>query len=261
MHSKRAFSLVELSIVLVILGLLVGGVLGGQSLIRAAELRTITNDKDKFTSAVRTFKDKYMGLPGELANATSFWGAAHATPNTCKTTQGTGTQTCNGSGDDKVAITTDVNFAYEMYRFWQHLSNAGLIEGAYSGVQGPSHPWHHIAGTNTPLSKVQGCGWGSFFFDLAVTDGNDFGSDWGHTLYFGAARTGLDYSGPCLIPDEAYSIDTKFDDGKPGLGMIMAVPSTSTVAPNCSTTNVNATSLYNLIHRSAACPLIFRKAY
>ena len=67
-----AFSLVELSIVLVILGLLVGGVLSGQSLIRAAELRSVTTEYSRYTTAISSFRDKYFALPGDMSNATSF---------------------------------------------------------------------------------------------------------------------------------------------------------------------------------------------
>ncbi|PZP83692.1 MAG: type II secretion system protein, partial [Azospirillum brasilense] len=56
----HGFSLVELSIVLVILGLLTGGILGGQSLIRAAELRTISTDANRYITAAQTFRDKYF---------------------------------------------------------------------------------------------------------------------------------------------------------------------------------------------------------
>ena len=59
MKRESAFSLVELSIVLVILGLLVGGILGGQSLIKAAELRSITSDIESYRVAVNSFKIKY----------------------------------------------------------------------------------------------------------------------------------------------------------------------------------------------------------
>ena len=62
MRCTRGFSLVELSIVLVILGLLVGGVLGGQALIRSSEIRSLIVDKDKYITAVQTFKNKYNGL-------------------------------------------------------------------------------------------------------------------------------------------------------------------------------------------------------
>ena len=92
---KNAFSLVELSIVLVILGLLTGGILGGQSLIRAAELRSVSTEAARYTTAVYSFRDKYMALPGDMPNATAFWGAA---PD-CSAQTASGASTCNGNGD------------------------------------------------------------------------------------------------------------------------------------------------------------------
>lgn len=73
---RQAFSLVELSIVLVILGLLVGGILAGQSLIKASELRKIGADFTRYESAINAFRDKYFFYPGDLPNATQLWGAA-----------------------------------------------------------------------------------------------------------------------------------------------------------------------------------------
>ena len=74
-HTQLAFSLVELSIVLVILGLLVGGILSGQSLIRAATLRSFVKQHEQHYTAVMSFRDKYSQLPGDMNNATQFWGA------------------------------------------------------------------------------------------------------------------------------------------------------------------------------------------
>ena len=68
----KGFSLVELSIVLVILGLLIGGILTGQSLIRAAELRSVTTQYQGYVTAVNTFRDKYFALPGDMPNAIDF---------------------------------------------------------------------------------------------------------------------------------------------------------------------------------------------
>lgn len=73
-ETEFAFSLVELSIVLVILGLLVGGVVAGQSLIRAAELRSVSTDYQRFLTATLTFRDKYFALPGDFTMASRVWG-------------------------------------------------------------------------------------------------------------------------------------------------------------------------------------------
>src|ERR1700712_5143764 len=98
MKQQHGFSLVELSIVLVILGLLVGGVLSGQSLIRAAELRSVTTEYQRYTTAVGTFRDKYFALPGDMNNAASFgW------------KDGAGSSVANGDGNGQVNSTGTAN--------------------------------------------------------------------------------------------------------------------------------------------------------
>jgi prepilin-type N-terminal cleavage/methylation domain-containing protein len=99
---RHGFTLIELSIVLVILGLLVSGVLLGQDLIRAAELRSVPTDFQKYQTAVNIFRDKYRALPGDMRNATDFWGENDPNLSTCRTTEGSGTDTCNGDGDGVV---------------------------------------------------------------------------------------------------------------------------------------------------------------
>lgn len=64
--ANRAFSLVELSIVLVILGLLTGGILTGQSLIESATMRRQLADIATLQSATLSFRDKYMAIPGDM---------------------------------------------------------------------------------------------------------------------------------------------------------------------------------------------------
>src|SRR6201999_103149 len=66
--SEQGFTLIELSIVLVIIGLIVGGVLVGQDLIRAAEIRATLTQVEKFNTAVNTFYGKYGALPGDMNN-------------------------------------------------------------------------------------------------------------------------------------------------------------------------------------------------
>ncbi len=119
-RATHAFSLVELSIVLVILGLLVGGILAGQSLIRASELRTVSADVSRYNQAMLAFKDKYFALAGDITNATAFWGTAASCPGTY-TTPSSDNTTCNGDGNGQVT-------SIETWRTWQQLTAAGLTQ-------------------------------------------------------------------------------------------------------------------------------------
>jgi prepilin-type N-terminal cleavage/methylation domain-containing protein len=151
---KRAegFTLVELAIVLVILGLLVGGVITGQNLIRAAELRSITTEFAAYQTAVMTFKDKYMALPGDMTNATDFWGAM--TNCGVASPSGTGTQTCNGNGNGRIEGPSAAGRTGEMFTFWQQLANANLIPGQYTGIAGAAAAHQTLVGVNAPSSKL-----------------------------------------------------------------------------------------------------------
>lgn len=253
---KRGFTLVELSIVLVILGLLVGGILAGQSLIRAAELRSITEDSARYHSAVINFKQRYKTLPGDLPTATEIWGEAHPTPATCWVTQGTGTQTCNGNDD---GVITD--YGHELYRSWQHLANAGLIEGSFTGIKvaGGDATWNVAAGVNVPGSKVDRGAWTMRNFpDYTDTNWYDLPTAYGNIMQFGRWVAGSWNEGAILKPEEMWSIDTKMDDGVPGTGKIMVLRWTQ------CTDAANATDLtagYDLDLQTLSCAMIFRGMY
>lgn len=163
-RTPNGFTLVELSIVLVILGLLVGGVLAGQSLIRAAELRSVTTQYMSYKTAVNAFRDKYFALPGDMPNAVRYWGAqaggtTDGVDSTCAalTAAATGTATCNGNGNNQIGETG--GSYYEWYRFWQHLANAGLVEGTFTGVAGAGSSYHSVIGSNVPRTKLANGGW------------------------------------------------------------------------------------------------------
>ena len=250
------FSLVELSIVLVILGLLTGGILAGQSLIRAAELRSVSTDYQRYRSAIYAFRDKYFQLPGDFNNATAFWGAQDPTPATCQTTASSSALTCNGNGDNSIGDSTAY---YERFRFWQHLANAGLIEGQYNGVTGSGSAYDATIGVNVPRSRIANAGFSMIGKGTAPgTDANFFPGYFGNVFTFGAKRLNDITVDPILKPEEAWNIDTKLDDGIPGTGNVQAMISTSTITPGCTTTASSSTSAYALSSSTVLCDLMLK---
>nr|WP_279308264.1 prepilin-type N-terminal cleavage/methylation domain-containing protein [Niveispirillum sp. BGYR6] len=248
MH-KKAFSLVELSIVLVILGLLVGGVLVGQSLIKASEMRKVGADFTKYEAAVNAFRDKYFFYPGDLPNATQFWGLAAGTAGndvSCRNglAAGAAPGTCDGDGNGYISryksglqamqINTESMFA------WQHLSLARMVEGQYTGIPTltPTFPYGFVAGVNIPaapigqnsvyglgstaggtltgtnrlvMSQPNGSGYASAY--NIITLGKIAYGDTGSDQFFSA------YGG-LLVNETAWSFDTKYDDGVSDNGKI-----------------------------------------
>ncbi len=259
-HWKQsAFSLVELSIVLVILGLLTGGILAGQSLIRAAEIRSVSTELGKYQTAIYTFRDKYFALPGDMRNATDFWGSVTDSGDTCPNGAGSGTETCDGDGDGVIDNTTGVY--YESVRAWQHLANAGLIEGDYSGTQNGSSPYITL-GTNVPRSKITDAGYSIVSYGAGYGFGSGTGSGtdmcWDCTtqiyrmaIFFGGSGTDAMRYHSVLKPEEAWNIDTKMDDGKPDFGKI-----TSGSVGGACFTSATTPSDYDLQETEKRCNLV-----
>ncbi len=223
---RKGFTLVELSIVFVILGLLAGGIIVGQALIRASELRSIATDANRYTIAINTFRDQYLALPGDIKNATQFWNA-DAAPASCatQTSQTPREETCDGNGDGYVGNgdVLDVAGMNEAFRAMQQLANARLIPGQYAGVSGPGRgaASHAIPGVNIPRSKISLVGWSYAYHisdDIAAPGVHrGFVADENYnvlTIGTEGDLAGMS-DGPFLKTDEAWNIDTKVDDGKP----------------------------------------------
>ena len=105
---RRGFTLVEIAIVLVIIGLLLGGVLKGQGLIDSAKVKNIIQQSNSLTAAVNAYQDKFRALPGDDPLATS-----HVPGDTG-----------NGNGDGQMS---------EYHLAPQHLALGGFITGSYNG--------------------------------------------------------------------------------------------------------------------------------
>jgi len=127
MKKQAGFTLVEIAIVLVIIGLLLGGVLKGQELINSAKVKNFANDFRQIPLFIYGYQDKFKALPGDDAGVT---GAAAGRFGTSGTPCTPASATCaTGNG----AINGNYNassVASESFVFWQHVRLAGLVAGS-----------------------------------------------------------------------------------------------------------------------------------
>ena len=259
MHNKAGFSLLELSIVLVIIGLLASGVMVGQSLVRGAELRSVMNDHNKILSATNAFKLKYNALPGDMRNATAFWGKDNAA---CSTDTGTATVggTCNGNGNNILAAPAGGSSTGEMFQFWKHLSLAGVFEGTFTGLSGPVNWADTLLEVNAPGSKISGAGWSAQTTGaVGSTVFWQLGTDYTFVI-FGMATSGTITHGKALTPAEAFNIDGKMDDGKPATGLIISrYWNNECSAPDSGAASMtNLVASYRLSDNTPQCALYFK---
>lgn len=269
-YKEAGYTLVEMSIVLVIIGVLVGATIAGSELIHTTELKTIVTEGNSYKVAIRNFQDKYSALPGDMSNATTYWGAAHATPATCAalTTASTNDMTCNGNGDGRIAPVTSTFDAgtedYESFRAWQQMHSAGMLNMRVSGVRGGGGTRHAVVGTNIPTSRFSdGSGWSLFYlpysdttsgncinitgagsfsqkFCRLTTDNNWIATqqNYENVLLLGGNHNSVYAEAPIISASDAYNIDSKFDDGLPATGELRAVGdyagSSGATTPDCT---------------------------
>ncbi len=137
--SQSGFTLIEIAIVMVIIGLLLGGVLKGQEMITNARLKNVVNDFNGISAAIFSYQDRYNALPGDDPNAAGRWG-----------TGAIGTM-----GDGVVAgAYTDVLATVETGIFWEHLHESGLISGA--GLVHPTTAFGGVVGVQNNAFSLGG---------------------------------------------------------------------------------------------------------
>lgn len=265
LHKITAFSLIELSIVLVILALLTGGIFTGKELLDSAKYRNISAQAHLYSEAINKFKHKYGAMPGDMVNATEIWGRADspatfsgqcAVPATNTSTTST-VATCNGNGNGLIAYDT-TNFLYEMHRAWQHLRNAEFIKGSYSGVGQGGSPSRVVGGVNAPtVNNIAGSSYDIRFIDTPPS-GYYGNQSYRHVLHFGKVQTGNNYAhAPIISAADAQLIDAKTDDGLPGTGNIVTF--NKTTHANCASNDNPLTAVYLMSNaKNEDCVLIFK---
>ena len=210
---QSGFTLIELSIVLVIIGLIVGGVLVGQDLIKAAEIRATVTQIERYSTAVHTFRNKYNGLPGDLVNPTYFFpsvtGADSATPGLA-----------NGDGliHGSSFVPLQIGLNGEAAVFWYELSQANLIPERITNSNLATQVYPVIDASVLPPAKL---GKGNYLH-VGTAGGINYlilGNFTGPTT----AATGVFATiNTQITPSEAFQLDSKMDDGLPTTGTVVS---------------------------------------
>jgi prepilin-type N-terminal cleavage/methylation domain-containing protein len=183
--AQKGFTLVEIAIVLVIIGLLLGGILKGQEMITQAKIKNVIADYTGISAAYHGYQDRYRFIPGDDPCA--------GTPSAgCSASAARWSGTTSGNGNGQVAgAYNSAAVTDESRLWWQHLRLAGFVSGS---------------GTNQPFNAVTGM--------IGVQTGDTAG---------GAALGGFSGLIMCSanLPDKiATAVDTQMDDGVPDKGTV-----------------------------------------
>ncbi len=213
-HKQSGFTLVEIAIVLVIVGLILGGVLKGQEMISNAKVRNVVDQTTAIQTAVYAFQDRYRSLPGDYAQAsTNIPGVTG------------GANGGNGNGNGLVNTNDDRGL------IWLHLSSAGYITGNFDGQAVTNNL--SCSATSCPRNTFGGAmmfSWGSA---RTGTTSN------GHELRMGRSI-------PVGVLAE---IDRKVDDGIPETGSLQ----TDNLNLTTCRTGSAAASNYNVTNEQQDC--------
>ncbi|MFM9889085.1 MAG: type II secretion system protein [Rickettsiales bacterium] len=263
--SQKAFTLVEMAIVLVIIGLLVGAVFAGQSLLRNSQVTQVLTDAKTYATAIQQFKDKYAYLPGDFPEATRVWGRLKATAdcvtNSSASLDATG-GVCDGDGNGIMnGVASAAGASSESFQLWRQLQLAGFITGSFTGLNGPLNTnYDTIPKTNVPSGAIANTGFWHYSWGYSPASTTFYEGNYDNTLAYGGRVANDWIHGPALYGKEAFALDTKVDDGLPPTGTIRTLAQSWQLGVNgvsCTSSDTAASATYTKGDTSPTCFLLF----
>jgi len=245
---KSAFSLIELSIVLIIIGLLIAGITGGASLIKSSELRSIMGEARGYAVAVNSFFTQYDQYPGDTSTIVGSNSAL------------------TGDRDNQIEFVNNAStLMAEGIDAWYDLKDIGAIDLALT-LPTMTSPEPLVPVTNIPGSKIKGAGWvfdynSTTLQNVVVLTGTT--STWvaNGSMVNGTSAAINDItknlSTEIISAPDSLSIDSKIDDGKANSGNIQAVNQSTTSGSEC--VDGTTPSLYKVSNGAKkVCAMSFR---
>lgn len=240
----RGFTLLEMSVVIAVIGLIIGGISVASSIKFNASLQGVIADQTMIIAAVASYKEKYKALPGDHSKAESIFGSS---------------ATDNGN-DDGIINKPDTN--NDSWLFWQHLALAKLWKGSYTGDNGAdatNTAWDAVIGTNVPKSPFLGVGYSVYY--AAPGENNLGASPQTYFLVVGRDSFGGDNHttfGGWITPLDAKGVDNKADDGLAKSGDIRTEVELANHGTSSCTTTAAPNQVYNFSNTSAYCNMLFQ---
>lgn len=253
--ASQGFTLVELAIVMVIIGLLIGGILKGGELIASAKVNKTISMINGYNGALQTYLGKYNAIPGDHLTATIQVPNCNNPAYFCANGDGNRVIASAGFGADpynwqsRMALNADP-ISQEATQLWKHLALADII----SGIETNANPTEPEWGRTHPASPLGG-GF-EIYYDGRTTIGGGAGGSVGSINVLRLSRTGI-YSGAwenLLTPRDAGMLDRKMDDGAPNTGYV--VMNYGSTTDRCKV-NVSGSVTYNEDLDEPACTLFY----
>jgi prepilin-type N-terminal cleavage/methylation domain-containing protein len=246
---QAGFTLVELSIVLVIIGFLIAGIAAATNMVKQAELRSVMSDFRTYATAYNNFIGKYNAVPGDWNAAASVFGTTDCTEDTC-----------NGNNDGLIGFNATPGTANEVKKAMRVLGLAGFINGNFDAATTDSTS---TIGVNAPPSKVSGAGYVMASGDVGLITDLNFNVSQNYLLMGKQGGDNATLSAGAITPSDAHNLDSKMDDGNIDTngafigatsGSLMAADAAGTTIGDCAAA---ATGIYAVGTTSNACVLGF----